>query len=293
MPNSSAQPLVSIVLPTYNGERFLQESIDSCLNQTLRDFELILVDDGSQNAETLRILASQTDPRVIVDHQKTNLGLPRALNAGFRIARGRYLTWTSDDNHYRPEAIETMVTFLERGETDFVYARATAIDDEGRIIGEIVPRAPENLVLDNCIGPCFLYTREVMEKTGPYDPSMILTEDYDYWIRVFKRFRMMRIDHDLYLYRHHSTTLTSIHGRDRVQEKIDQARRKHFSAWQVLRADGLRAFARDDRREARQALLSSFLHRPLQTDLLRPLAICLLPQWAVRCVVRFKQMLKR
>jgi glycosyltransferase involved in cell wall biosynthesis len=288
-PTASAQPLISIILPTYNGERFLPDAICSCLAQTWRNIELILVDDGSTHPETLRILSSQTDPRVRVETQKTNLGLPRALNAGFTIAKGEMLTWTSDDNLYRPEALEVMARALDSGDADFVYARATAIDDEGRETGRIVPGPPENLAVDNCIGPCFLYTREVLEKTGPYDPAATLTEDYDYWVRVSKRFRMLRIDDDLYLYRHHRTTLTSVHGGDRVNRKIDETRRRHFAPWRILRADGLKAFVRDDLPTARRLLLGSLLRRPFQADLYRPAAIAALPVWIVRMVVNLKK----
>ncbi|MBN1868221.1 glycosyltransferase [Candidatus Sumerlaeota bacterium] len=288
-PTVPAQPLISIVLPTFNGVRFLQEAIDSCLAQTWRHFELILVDDASTDPETLRILSSQTDPRVRIERQKANLGLPRALNAGFMIAQGDLLTWTSDDNRYRPEALEVLAEALAAGGADFVYARATAIDDDGREMGAIVPEPPENLVLDNCIGPCFLYTREVLEAIGPYDPAATLAEDYEYWVRVARRFRMRRVDRDLYLYRHHATTLTSVHGRGRVKQKIDEVRRRYFPAWRVLRADGLKAFARDDLEAARSLLLGSLLRRPFQTDLYRPAAIAALPACIVRLIVNLKR----
>jgi glycosyltransferase involved in cell wall biosynthesis len=113
-------PLVSIVLPTYNGSRYIQQSIDSCLNQTYSNIELIIVDDGSTDC-TEQIINSYTDNRIrYIQHQK-NAGLPTALNTGVAHATGDYLTWTSDDNFYAPQAIETQLTFLLKNKYDFVY----------------------------------------------------------------------------------------------------------------------------------------------------------------------------
>src|SRR5262245_61923913 len=96
------EPSVSIVLPTYNGSRFLAESIQSCLDQTYPDFELIIVDDCSTDV-TPAIIAefSARDSRVHTVRHEKNKKLPGALNTGMALSRGRFLTWTSDDNLYR------------------------------------------------------------------------------------------------------------------------------------------------------------------------------------------------
>lgn len=97
-------PKVSIVLPTYNGARYLRQSIDSCLGQTYRNLELIVVDDASTDT-TPEIIRSYQDPRIrVIRHEKSKM-LPESLNTGFRAVSGDYLTWTSDDNYYVPEAI--------------------------------------------------------------------------------------------------------------------------------------------------------------------------------------------
>lgn len=288
-PDALEPLLISIVLPTYNGARHLQASIDSCLSQTRRNLELILVDDGSPDPETGVIVERQTDERVRVLRLDKNVGLPSALNEGFRVAKGDFLTWTSDDNLYRPEALEVMAR--EMSGVDFVYAHCSLIDEAGAETGTIVPRGPEYLPLDNCVGACFLYTRRVLEEVGEYDPAMRLTEDYDYWIRVSKRFQMRVIDQNLYSYRHHETTLTSVHGREGVSEMIDKARRKHFAAGDFLMAEGLRAYDRDDRSEARKKLISALFRNPFCGHLYRPLVICLLPRFAVSLLVRIKSML--
>src|SRR5215468_4846876 len=102
----SAAPLVSVVLPTYNGSRYLRGAVESVLAQTLADFELIVVDDCSTDATPALVaeLAAR-DPRIIAVRHEANRKLPGALNTGFARARGRYFTWTSDDNLYAPAAL--------------------------------------------------------------------------------------------------------------------------------------------------------------------------------------------
>jgi glycosyltransferase involved in cell wall biosynthesis len=287
--SDTPKPLIGIVLPTYNGARHLDASIESCLEQTWRHLELIVVDDGSTDPKTGEILARwESDARLRLVRLAENGGLPRALNAGFRETRGEMLTWTSDDNLYRPDALEVMARELERGGADFVYAAATAIDDEGKRIGAIAPREPQRLIIGNCVGPCFLFTRQVFESTGWFDPAAALAEDYDYWVRVSKRFRMRPIQEDLYLYRFHKAALTSVHGHERVAEKIEETRAKHFPRTQILAADGLRAFDRGDRAAARRLLVAALLRNPAAVSLYRPAAICALPRFLVQGIVRLK-----
>ena len=113
--------LVSIIMPTLDGERFIRQSIDSSLNQSWPEIELIVVDGGSTD-ETLKIVADYADPRIRLIHQPPDSGrLPGAINLGCRHASGSYLTWTHDDNWYEPKAIEILVQRLtDHPDVDFV-----------------------------------------------------------------------------------------------------------------------------------------------------------------------------
>lgn len=196
---------VSIVLPTYNRAKFLRKSIDSCLGQTYGDIELIIVDDGSTD-ETSEIVNSYHDVRIKYIRHGENRGLPNSLNTGFANSSGKYLTWTSDDNYYYPEAIKEMVSFLKERGCSFVYCDHYWVNDENKYIHI---KLPDTVSLDkgNHIHGCFLYTREVMETIGEYDPATKLAEDYDYWIRVSKKFSMCHLNKILYVYRVHKQSL--------------------------------------------------------------------------------------
>src|SRR5207245_11490776 len=105
--------LVSIVLPVYNGSRFLHQSIDSCLQQTYRNIELIVVDDGSED-NSVDIVKSYDDDRIKLMRHQTNKKLLDALNTGFKHKSLIYLTLTLHDNYYAPTAIAKVVNYLEK-----------------------------------------------------------------------------------------------------------------------------------------------------------------------------------
>lgn len=208
---SMAAPRVSIVMPTYKRAHLLGGAIQNVLAQSFRDFELIVVDDNSPD-DTPRVVAGFDDPRIRYVRNDPNLRLPRALNRGFSLARGHYLTWTSDDNFYADTAIERMVRVLDRGDCDLVYAdyyMFAEVDDGGRPADAKHDRLPASLQLEkgNHIGACFLYTRRAYEAVGDYDPELFLVEDYDYFIRIAARFKACHIAEPLYYFRRDDDTL--------------------------------------------------------------------------------------
>jgi glycosyltransferase involved in cell wall biosynthesis len=225
---------VSIILPTHNGARFLRDSISSCLNQTHTAIELIVVDDGSTD-ETPKILAELDDPRLIRVRHPQNLGLPKTLNTGFARATGQYLTWTSDDNYYIPEAIETLLKFLkDNPDVDFVYSDLWEINDQGEIIRKVLARDPKDLTQHNCVNACFLYQRKVYETLGDYNPEALLAEDFEYWLRVYCHFQMKPYNKPLYYYRVHDKSLSAT-GYIRYEARKVSARARR----QILRLNWL------------------------------------------------------
>lgn len=206
--------LVSIVLPTHNRSRLLPYAIRSVLAQTHTKLELIVVDDNSNDATPEIVRSFQGDARVRYVRNETNLKLPGALNRGFALAEGRFLTWTSDDNLYAPAAIERMVAALENATCDFVFADYFDFARHDERTGEpLQPRRvklPDQPKLDerNTLGACFLYTRGVYEAVGAYDPELFLVEDYDYFIRVVQAgFRIRHLPDALYYFSRHDDSL--------------------------------------------------------------------------------------
>lgn len=198
-------PRVSIILPVYNGAECVSNSIDSVLAQTYKDFELIVVNDCSTD-NTWEILQEYagSDNRVKAYTNEVNKKLPRTLNAGFEHATGEYLTWTSDDNMYRPEAIERMVKFLDdNSDCAMVYTDMTLVNELGDEIKEELKVAaqPKELRIRSICGACFMYRSSVAKQVGEYNPDLFLAEDFDYWIRISEVSKIMPLHENLYTYR--------------------------------------------------------------------------------------------
>ena len=229
MPNplTDPLPLVSIILPTYNGGRYITDAIRSILEQTYAQWELIVVEDGSSEPSR-EIVERFSDTRIHYVPLLKNRKLPGALNEGFRHAKGDLLTWTSDDNLYFPEALSMLVSALEtHPQWDMVFSDMYLIDEAGHTIGFYSAGPVAELPRRSNLGACFLYRRKVYEALGDYDETLFLVEDYDYWLRVSAKFMIGKLDRVLYAYRQHSGQLT---GLPRVKENAlahERVWRKH------------------------------------------------------------------
>ena len=223
-------PKVSIVLPTYNGEKFIKESIESILSQTLTDWELIIVNDCSTDttASIISEYASEDDRIKIITNEQ-NQKLPESLNIGFRQARGEYLTWTSDDNIYKPQALKTMAQYLDSNqECPMVCAAMDVIDADGVYLYTMNDYSDEKMLYTNCVGACFMYRPEVREKIGDYDKDKFLVEDYDYWLRIFFNYgKIDFIDKNIYKYRIHEQSLTK-QRKSQISSQLMRLRKQYL-----------------------------------------------------------------
>ena len=215
-------PKISIVLPTYNGEKYIRESIDSIIRQTFTDWELIIVNDCSTDG-TQEIIDSyvKQDSRIKTIKNDINQKLPKSLNIGFNHVQGEYLTWTSDDNMYYPEALEVMNDYLNKNlKCPMVCSDMIVIDHKGEKVGDYVNYNDENIFLNNCVGASFMYRKNVLKDVGEYDPERFLVEDYDYWLRIIFRYgKLGYINRPLYAYRVHERSLTKQKKKD-IQDQL-------------------------------------------------------------------------
>lgn len=218
------KPEISIVMPVYNGERYLREAVESVIGQEFTDWELILVNDCSTDTTPAIMAEYQSkDERIRVIHNETNQKLPRSLNIGFAHAGGRYFTWTSDDNRYQPQALLEMFQYMETHEDiGLVYADMDYIDEDGKKTG-FVSREAEEIWASNCVGACFLYRREAAETVGGYDADLFLVEDYDYWLRIAKRYPVAHLPRCLYEYRNHGGSLTQTRA-EKIEKQLYRLR---------------------------------------------------------------------
>lgn len=206
---------VSIILPVYNGEKYLAKSIESCLNQTYKNIELLIVNDCSTD-NTLQIINqyAEIDNRVRIINNEENKKLPASLNIGHKEAEGDLITWTSDDNFYELNALEVMLVEMLEKKADIVYSDFFLIDAGGCRLRRVSLHGIENIIFGNFISCCFLYKKEVYIRNKGYDENLFLVEDYDFWLRAILHSSYSQIKKALYNYRKHPQSLTSQIGID-------------------------------------------------------------------------------
>ncbi|AVR43835.1 hypothetical protein C7S20_00300 [Christiangramia fulva] len=234
--NSNNTPLVSIILPVYNGEKYLSQSIESCLDQSYTNLELIIVDDAStdNSLKIANIYASKDDRVKVIAHDR-NKNLPASLNTGHRIAIGKYVTWTSHDNFYKKEAIEKMLASIYRSDADLVFSNFQIIDDKGNYIGSYSHFSGNTILLENIIRACFLYKVEVYERNNGYNENLFKIEDYAFWLMASLHSRFQHIPEQLYCYRSHSESLTAgavlsqFHYKKEFSQKVKEMYQIYFA----------------------------------------------------------------
>ncbi|MRX67904.1 Glycosyl transferase family 2 [Flavobacterium resistens] len=210
--------LISVVLPVFNGEKFLSKSIESVLNQTYQNVELIIVNDNSTD-NTLNIANqyAEKDSRVKIISNSINKKLPASLNIGHNASKGNFITWTSDDNFYELDTLKILLNNLLQNEADVVYSNFTLIDDKDQEIRKVTLPGIENLIFGNVISCCFMYKREVYQRNIRYNEDYFLIEDYDFWLRATLHSKFYQINEYLYNYRKHQESLTN-------QINVDEAK---------------------------------------------------------------------
>lgn len=215
----AANKLVSIVLPVYNGELFLKNSIESILNQSFSNLELIVVNDGStDNSANIINHYRKLDNRIISIINSENKNLPTSLNIGHQRANGDFITWTSHDNIYKSKAIETLLLGFENNPlADIIFSNFERIDSNGTLISQIRPSNIRNLIFHNCVGPFFLYKKNVYTKNDGYKENLFLVEDFDFWLRASFNSRFFYLKNEpLYQYRETTASLSY-----KIQNKLE------------------------------------------------------------------------
>lgn len=182
---------VSIIAPVYNSAEYIEESIQTVLNQTYPNIEYIIMDAGSTDG-TLEITQRYADRLTIISEPDN--GQSDAINKGWKRATGDILAWLNGDDLYYPDTVEKAVTFLqEHPETMWVYGNAQFLYEDGtpgNFHYPILPWDYEKLLTFGCYisQPSVFLRKEVIERFGYLDESLHFGMDYEYWLRIGKVF---------------------------------------------------------------------------------------------------------
>jgi hypothetical protein len=234
-------------MPTYNGERFLRPAIESILNQTFCDFELIVIDDGSTDS-TPRILDEfkAQDDRLIVLTNERNLGIAGATNRGLAAARGEYVALQDHDDISLAHRFQTQMDFLNsHPEIALLGSAATLIDENGVAYDEC-PEPEDDIELKwETLFRCpirhtsVMVRRGVMCEIGGYsaDPTLTVATDYDLLSRVVMRHRVANLNERLIKWRRHPSAASIT--RDQEQLRAGESTSLRNIRALILRGDSL------------------------------------------------------
>lgn len=208
-------PRVSVYVTNHNYGRFLAQAVDSVLSQTMQDFELIAIDDGSTDNSHEVLARYEGNPKVVTIFQE-NKGLNVTNNIALRAARGKYIMRLDADDWLDPHALEVMASRMDRDdELGLVFPDYYLADAEGNLI-EIVRRHDFSMVemLDQpAHGACTMARREFLLEVGGYDESFRCQDGWDIWMSLIQKFKVANVNLPLFYYRQHGRSLTRNEGR--------------------------------------------------------------------------------
>lgn len=203
-------PLVTVYITNYNYDQYLETAIESVLDQNFRDFELIIIDDGStdNSREIIRKYADHKKTRVIFQKNK---GLNKSIDVAIKASRGTYVMRLDADDFLDPNALLVLSSELEKDEdAALVFPDYYYVDENDEVIGQehrndfsdvTVPDRPAH-------GACTLFRKRVLEEVGSYSTDYTCQDGYDIWIKIINKYNVKNVNLPLFYYRQHGENLT-------------------------------------------------------------------------------------
>ena len=226
--SSNCSPLVSVIMPVFNGEKYLAEAIESILTQTYTQFELLIVDDASEDgsAEIIRSYEKRDDRIRYIRHER-NLGHSSARNTGIAASRGKCIAAIDCDDICLPRRLQKQVDFLQlHPEIGVVGTCMTSVgDDLHAIKHNDVPQPHAFIVFDLLVGhlglagASIMARREVLNAVDGYEPSRRALDDTDLFVRLAENVRFANLPERLYLYRRHEKQSSTINRQRNLEER--------------------------------------------------------------------------
>lgn len=231
------EPMVTVLMSVYNGEKYLREAIDSILTQAFRDFEFLIINDASTD-RSREIILSYSDPRIRLIDNEENIGLTRSLNKGLELAKGKYIARMDADDISMPERLEKQVRFMEENPDIAVLGSwAWVIDENNRINGELRTLTDFDLLfLEIFFSNPFVHSSTLMRtafinKIGGYDKQYERTQDYDLWVRVIANGgKVLNVPEFLIKYRSHLENIST----KKFKQQEDLAQLAIQNAYQLI-----------------------------------------------------------
>lgn len=264
-PMGSKGPLVSVIVPTYCRPEMLKDAVQSILDQTFPNFEIIVVNDGGPDVSGMLASLGSPEKIVYIRHEKT-MDRSSARNTGLAAARGKYIGYLDDDDIFYPDHLEKLLRTLQRTGLKVAYSdtyQAFQTRRDGRYVVRKRKRFParefdaEQMLIANYIPTlCIMHEKSCLEATGIFDTSLSTHEDWDLWIRFAHHFQFAHLKSITCEFRSRDdqSNTTTAHRADflRTAELIYQ-RYADYAKGSIRVADGQREFLRNLRAELQAA----------------------------------------
>lgn len=230
-------PRVTVFIPVYNGQDFIGEAISSILNQTYRDFSLLIINDGSTD-DTESAIREYRDPRLRLVSHSGNLGIPRTRNHGLELAQGDYLALMDADDIAGPDRLAAQVAFLDRHQDVGVcgtwYRKVTGTKTEAVRFPQRHEDILFMLLFDNCFGQNTVMLRRsfIEQQHLRYDNDFAFAEDYEFWVRCARHMRLANLPAAHVTYRFHPGNSSNRFREDMVRH-ADRVRQLHLESFGI------------------------------------------------------------
>lgn len=225
---------ISIIIPCYNQGEYIEEALASVARQTIADYEIVVVDDGSTDNATRRLLEQLSMPKTRVI-RTTNQGLAAARNNGIREAAGKYILPLDADDRIAPAYLEKAAAILEtRPEVGIVYCQAELFGEQ-QGPWNMPPYSLEQMLLDNLIFCSAMFRKKDWERAGGYDEEMVYGwEDYDFWLSLIESgAEVCQIPEVLFYYRVAANSMVRSKSREQKVEMFARIFSKHHALFQA------------------------------------------------------------
>ncbi|BDU23580.1 glycosyltransferase family 2 protein [Flavobacterium sp. GSB-24] len=208
-------PLVSIIVPAYNHEKYIENCIDSIINQSYKNIEVIIINDGSTDRTLSKLSSYKNFEQVKIINQE-NKGLCKTLNLGLSLTKGKYISILASDDYLINDKLEKQVAFLEYNpQYGMCCAKAYEVDDAGKNLGTVGAVVDENeLSFQNLLDGnkiailTALLKSNVFDEVGGFDEGLYM-EDWDMWLRVSNKYKIGFLNEFVAYYRKHETNISS------------------------------------------------------------------------------------
>lgn len=260
--------LVTVIIPCYNHEKYVEETIESIVNQTYKNIELIVIDDGSKDTspQIIEELSKKYDFKFI---HRPNKGLSATLNEGIKLSQGKYVSVCASDDKLKLDKVEKQVNFMENNpHYGMCFGKAILFDDDGSEEPLEIKYSRGGWIFDDLIINNFhipavtnMIRKNVFSDVGVFDENLWV-EDWDMWVRIANKYQIGYMDEYLAYYRKHETNMSK-QGWKMYEAKVQALEKwkglenydEIIQTWQIK---WFRALSRDYKSEAKKYLLIAF-----------------------------------